>query len=55
MSRCFVAYHFRWDLDMIMQLPHGERQRFIDEISAINRQMNEAASPSRGIPLQDLL
>jgi hypothetical protein len=38
-----------------MNLPHGERQRFIDEISTINRQMNEASSGQRGIPLQDLV
>lgn len=38
-----------------MRLEHGDRQRFIEEISAINRQMNEGGEgyePSRGIPLE---
>lgn len=48
----FVAYHFHWSLDEILALPHGDRQRFIEEISAINRQMNESTAPSRGIPLE---
>ena len=53
----FIAYHFHWPLDDILNLEHGDRQRFMDEISAINRQMNEggdAGSPSSsgGIPLQ---
>ncbi|MBI5876492.1 MAG: hypothetical protein HZB53_02495 [Chloroflexi bacterium] len=51
----FVAYHFHWDLDAILALTHGDRQRFIDEISTINRQMNETPSQSKGIPLQDLV
>ena len=51
----FVAYHFHWDLDAILGLTHGDRQRFIDEISAINRQMNDRPAQASGIPLQDLV
>jgi hypothetical protein len=51
----FVAYHFHWELDTILKLTHGDRQRFIEEISTINRQMNEASAPAKGIPLQDLV
>ncbi len=51
----FVAYHFHWDLDLILGLTHGDRQRFIEEISAINRQMNEKPAQAQGIPLQDLV
>ncbi len=47
----FVAYHFHWSLADILNLEHGDRQRFIEEISAINRQMNEVPEPSRGVPL----
>lgn len=51
----FIAYHFHWSLPDILNLEHGDRQRFIKEISAINTQMNESISqpeePSRGIPL----
>jgi hypothetical protein len=41
-------------LEEILNLEHGDRQRFMDEISAINRQMNESSGPepSKGIPLE---
>ena len=51
----FVAYHFHWSLSEILELEHGDRQRFIEEISAINKEMSQAstpAAPSRGIPLE---
>src|SRR5262249_18998713 len=48
----FVAYHFHWSFAEILGLEHGDRQRLIDEISAINRQLNENSAPSRGIPLE---
>ncbi len=50
----FVAYHFHWSLGDILSLEHGDRQRFIKEISTINREMSEVAAapaPSRGISL----
>lgn len=47
----FVAYHFHWPLEDILALEHGDRQRFIEEISAINRQKNEGSEPLKGIPL----
>lgn len=37
----FVAYHFNWDHDTVMSLPHRERQRWCAEISQINERMNE--------------
>jgi hypothetical protein len=37
----FVAYHFNWNLEDIMLLDHKTRHRFIDEISSINRRINE--------------
>ncbi len=48
----FVAYHFHWPLGDILNLEHGDRQRFIDEISSINRQMSQSSAPSEGIPLE---
>jgi hypothetical protein len=43
----------------ILNLEHADRQRFMDEISAINRQLNESSgseSPgshgSQGVPLE---
>jgi hypothetical protein len=36
----------------ILNLEHEDRQMFIDEISTINKKMNQTPTPSRGIPLE---
>ena len=36
----FVAYHFNWGHDEVLAMPHHERQRWCEEISAINDRMN---------------
>jgi hypothetical protein len=35
----YVAYHFHWDLDSILDLEHGVRHEFIDQIGAINQRI----------------
>jgi len=37
----YVAYHFHWPLSEILDLEHPLRQRFVEEIGRINRQLNE--------------
>lgn len=37
----FIAYHFHWDRDALMNLSHLERRRWVEEISTINQKMNE--------------
>jgi hypothetical protein len=37
----YVAYHFHWPLDDILDLEHPQRQRFVAEISRINRRITE--------------
>ena len=37
----FVAYHFNWSRSEIMELSHSERQRWCEEISAINDRINQ--------------
>jgi hypothetical protein len=37
----YLAYHFHWPYDQIMQLDHLERQRWVTEVGSINRQLNE--------------
>jgi hypothetical protein len=37
----YVAYHFHWDLDHILDLDHATRQQFIGEIGAINDRISE--------------
>jgi hypothetical protein len=37
----YVAYHFHWPLDDILDLEHTARQGFVTEISRINRRITE--------------
>ncbi|WP_087566831.1 MULTISPECIES: DUF6760 family protein [Paenibacillus] len=37
----FIAYYFHWTHDDIMNMEHAERRRWCDEISRINRKMND--------------
>lgn len=36
----FIAYHFHWSWDEIMNMEHRERHKWVEEISSINRQMS---------------
>jgi len=36
----FIAYHFHWPLEEIVNLEHRERQRWVEEISRINRELS---------------
>lgn len=37
----FVAYHFGWSHETVLNMPHWERRRWCEEISRINERMNE--------------
>ncbi len=37
----FIAYHFHWSLQEILDLPHGERVAWVGHISKINEQILE--------------
>jgi hypothetical protein len=32
----YVAYHLHWSLDQILDLEHGDRQRFVSEVERLN-------------------
>ena len=38
----FLAYHFHWPHDDVLNLEHAERRRWVQEISAINERINSA-------------
>jgi hypothetical protein len=38
----FVAYHFHWPHDDVLNLEHAQRRRWVQEISAINDRINSA-------------
>ena len=37
----YVAYHFHWSFEEILELEHADRRRFVEEIASINRRLNE--------------
>ena len=43
----FVAYHFGWGHEDVLELPHWERHRWCEEISKINERMNDGNPPSQ--------
>jgi hypothetical protein len=40
----FIAFHFHWAEREIMELEHADRRRWVEEISALNRQINEGVT-----------
>ncbi len=37
----FLAYHFHWDRDDLLGMPHKERHRWVKEVSEINEKINK--------------
>ena len=37
----YVAYHFHWSLDDILDLEHPDRLRYVSEIARINTRMTQ--------------
>jgi hypothetical protein len=40
----FIAYHFHWSAESVMQMEHADRRRWVAEISAINHLRNEGGT-----------
>ncbi|MER5276049.1 DUF6760 family protein [Streptomyces sp. NPDC002809] len=38
----YIAYHFHWQREEILDLTHGERQEWVKEIARINTRVNES-------------
>lgn len=36
----YISYHFHWPWSEVMNMDHRERQRWVDEIAAINTRLN---------------
>ena len=39
----FIAYYFHWPLREILELQHGDRRRWVEEISSINQRLRDEA------------
>jgi len=37
----YIAYYFHWPMDQVLEMEHGERRRWVEEIAKINRQIND--------------
>jgi len=37
----FIAYHFHWSPEQIMNLEHRDRRNWVERISALNVRANE--------------
>jgi len=37
----YVAYHFHWALDELLDLEHNQRRRYVSEIAKINTRLAE--------------
>jgi hypothetical protein len=38
----YIAYHFNWPYEQIMNLEHPERQQWVEQIAGINKRLNDA-------------
>jgi hypothetical protein len=38
----YIAYHFHWSLDDILEMEHRERHIWIREIAEINKEINKS-------------
>ena len=38
----YIAYHFHWPLEGILDMEHQERHMWLREIARINQEINEA-------------
>jgi hypothetical protein len=45
----FIAYHFKWSHEEIMNMEHRERRRWCEEISKINGKLNEVTRVDRDL------
>jgi hypothetical protein len=39
----YIAYHFHWSHERLMELEHAERRRWVREVGKINRRVNEGS------------
>ncbi len=38
----YIAYHFHWSQDQILNLEHRDRLRWVNHIAAINQKLNQS-------------
>ncbi len=43
----YIAYHFHWPYQQVLELDHRERQRWVREIARMNERLNEERKVAR--------
>ena len=51
----YVAYHFHWSMDEILDMQHPLRQRFVGEIGRFNRRISTQPTSRLSSVLQPVL
>jgi hypothetical protein len=36
----YIAYHFHWSMDEIMNMEHSQRHQWIQQVAALNQRIN---------------
>jgi hypothetical protein len=39
----FIAYHFHWAPETVIEMEHADRRKWVEQISMINQRFNESA------------
>jgi hypothetical protein len=39
----FIAYHFHWPVETVLNMPHSDRRVWVEQISEIHRRRNDEA------------
>jgi hypothetical protein len=42
----YLAYHFHWELETLLDLQHSDRAQLIDEVASLNERALEGVMPS---------
>ena len=49
----YVAYHFHWPMDTILDMEHPLRLRFVEEIGRINTRLSEGGATTSGVQIEE--
>jgi hypothetical protein len=39
----YLAYHLGWSPETVLEMEHGDRRKWVEEVARINRRLNEAS------------
>lgn len=51
----FLAYHFNWSYESLMEMEHAERHLWCQEVSRINERLSGGAGGSKEVSIERLI